>query len=186
MKENYTDGVILIRPWNKNDIPHLFEAVRESIEVLTPWLPWCHHEYNIDESQSWIDSRPTAWKTAEEYSFAIIDSKTNRILGGTGINRIDHLHDYANLGYWVRVSAQKKGVATRAAILAASFGFSELNLERIEILAAAGNSASQKVALKTGATREGLLRHRHKIRNTYQDAVLFSLIKSEFLRDHPV
>ncbi len=185
MRYSYADEKISIRPWCEHDISHLFEAVSESIEVISPWLPWCHSDYEIEESQSWIHARPMAWEKAEEYSFVILDSKTDRLLGGTGINQVNHLHNYANLGYWVRVSAQGNGVATRAAILVAGFGFRELNLERIEILAAAGNSASRKVATKTGGLCEGLLRRRLKIGESYQDAVLFSLIKSEFMRDHP-
>ncbi len=53
-------------------------------------------------------------------------------------------------------------------------------LDRIEILAAVGNKRSQRVAQKLGASREGLLRNRLVIHGQAHDAVVFSLIGSEW------
>ena len=186
MNYSYSDGKICIRPWQESDVIGLFEAVHESIDSVSTWLPWCHPGYNIEESRSWILSRPEAWKTEEEYSFAVLDASSSLLLGGVGINQVNRMHNYANLGYWVRVTAQKGGVAARAATLTARFGFAELLFERIEILAAEGNIASQRVAEKLGGIREGLLKHRLKIRGRYHNAVVFSLIRSEFLATHPI
>ena len=69
--------------------------------------------------------------------------------------------------------------ATAAASLAAEFGFEELLLDRIEILAALGNKRSQRVAQKLGAHKEGILRNRLVIHGRAHDAVVFSLIGSE-------
>lgn len=184
MKHSYSDGIITIRPWLENDVDGLFEAVRESIDSISTWLPWCHPNYSIGESRSWIQTRPQSWETGEEYSFAVLDAESNRLLGGVGINQVNRIHNYANLGYWIRITAQKRGAAARAAVLAARFGFTGLHFERLEVLAAEKNIASQKVAAKAGAAREGLLKHRLKIGNQYHNAVIFSLIKSEFLDDH--
>jgi RimJ/RimL family protein N-acetyltransferase len=86
----------------------------------------------------------------------------------------------ANLGYWVRTAWTSRGVATAAASLAAEFGFEELLLDRIEILAALGNKPSQHVAQKLGAHKEGILRNRLVIHGRAHDAVVFSLIASEW------
>ena len=88
----------------------------------------------------------------------------------------------ANLGYWVRTNSVGRGVATSATRLAARFGFEELGLHRIEIVAAVENIASQRVAEKAGALREGLLRKRLLIRGESQDAVLFSLLPEDLAK----
>jgi RimJ/RimL family protein N-acetyltransferase len=85
----------------------------------------------------------------------------------------------ANLGYWVRTSATGHGVATTATRLAARFGFEELGMQRIEIVAALDNIPSQRVAEKSGAKREGVLRRRLLIRGESLDAVLFSLVPED-------
>ena len=98
---------------------------------------------------------------------------------GVGINFINRVHQFANLGYWVRTSAAGRGVATRATKLAARFGFAELGLNRIEIVAAVDNIASQRVAERAGAVREGILRHRLSINGVPHNAVLFSLVAGD-------
>ncbi len=71
-------------------------------------------------------------------------------------------------------------MATRAATLVADFGFAELGLHRIEILAATGNAPSQHVAARVGAVREGVARRRLHVNDTTHDAVVFSLIRDEW------
>jgi RimJ/RimL family protein N-acetyltransferase len=65
--------------------------------------------------------------------------------------------------------------------LTARFGLRVLGLQRIEILAAVGNKASQRVAEKAGAKKEGLLRKRLSIRGQAHDAVMYSLIASDLI-----
>jgi len=47
-------------------------------------------------------------------------------------------------------------------------------------LAATGNHASQRVAEKAGAVREGVLRKRLLVKGQTQDAVLYSLVAEDF------
>lgn len=96
-----------------------------------------------------------------------------------GLNFFNRVHQMANLGYWVRTSAAGRGIATQAARLVARFGFDQLGLHRIEILAAVDNIASQRVAEKVGAVREGVLRKRLLINSESRDAVMFSLLPED-------
>ena len=170
---------VLIRPYQPDDVPLLYEAVRESINELAPWLPWCHPDYALEESRGWIETRAEAWARGTEYDFAMIDPAHGRLLGGCGINTLNRANRFANLGYWVRTNRTRRGVATAAARCVAAFGFRELGLIRIEIVAATANTASQRVAEKLGATREGVLRNRILVRDQMHDAVMFSLIPSD-------
>ena len=171
-----TDGIIILRPYVENDVDSLFEAARESIPQMTPWMPWCHRDYSIQESRDWISSCTEKWKQDGEYNFAITNAETGRYLGGCGLNGIHSEPDIANLGYWVRTSATRKGVATATTLLLADFGINELKLKRIEIVVDVDNIASQRVAEKSGATREGILRNRVTQYGKPTDAVMYSLI----------
>jgi RimJ/RimL family protein N-acetyltransferase len=171
-----TDGLVAIRKYREGDAELLYEAVRESIAEVSVWLPWCHEGYSIEESRDFIATRNIRSQGDEWYSFAVLDAASGRFLGGVGINFINRIHQFANLGYWVRTSAAGHGVATRATKLAARFGFEELGLNRIEIVAAVNNLASQRVAERAGAVREGILRKRLSINGLPHDAVLFSLV----------
>jgi RimJ/RimL family protein N-acetyltransferase len=142
-------------------------------------MPWCHTDYSIEESRAWVESRAEAWKKGTQYDFVITDARDGSFLGGCGLNHIDHNNRIANLGYWVRTSRTKKGVASAAARLLAQFGLGKLKLNRIEIMAAVGNKASQRVAEKVGAKREGILRNRRVVRERVYDVVMFSLIPED-------
>ena len=83
----------------------------------------------------------------------------------------------ANLGYWVRVDAANRGTATAAVGLLRQWAFQHTDLERLEIVVALGNLASQRVAAKSGATREGTLRRRLLLHGRHHDAALFSLVR---------
>jgi RimJ/RimL family protein N-acetyltransferase len=181
MKIELIEGPILVRPYGKEDAGALYEAARESLPEVSQWLPWCHENYSIEESREFISSRAVASQGDEWYSFAIFEREGGSFLGGVGINFINRVHQMANLGYWVRTSAAGRGVATSATRLAARFGFEQLGLQRIEIVAAVDNIPSQRVAEKAGAVREGVLRSRLLIRGESQDAVLFSLVKEDLV-----
>ncbi len=179
MFEASTIDAVMIRPYKKEDAEDLYLAARESIYEVHPWLPWCHPDYSRKESEQWIARCDEAWKKGVEFHFVITHTATGRFLGGVGINQINITHRYANLGYWVRSSETGKGVTTAAAILAARFGFQKLNLGRIEILVARENKASLRVAEKTGARREGVLRNRLIVNDHVMDAVLYALIPED-------
>ena len=174
-----TDGDILVRPVRLDDAEALYEAVRESIPEVSPWLPWCHENYAIDETREFLSSRVNPNQTEEAYSFGIFDQTSQKFLGGVGINFINRVHQIANLGYWVRSSATGKGVASKATRLVAGFGFAELGLQRIEIIAAVSNIPSQRVAEKAGAVRECVARQRLLIHGERLDAVVFSLLPED-------
>jgi len=180
MMTELTDGRVLIRPYRAEDIGVMYEAVRESIAEVSLWLPWCHAGYTIEETEAFVMAREEAWKNDEAYAFGVFDAVTGNYLGGVGLNFINRIHQCANLGYWVRSSQTGRGVASAATRLAARFALEHLGFQRIEILAAVGNHASQRVAEKAGATREATLRKRLLVNGQPQDAVLYSLVAEDF------
>ena len=170
---------LIVRPFREEDVSRLYEAVRESIAEVSPWLSWCHRDYSIEESREFIDSRVQAAESGDWYSFGVFAKDTERFLGGVGLNFINRVHRMGNLGYWVRTSDTGRGIATEAARSMARFAFEQVGLHRVEILAAITNIPSQRVAAKTGAVREGILRKRLLIGGVSQDAMLFSLIPED-------
>ncbi|MFN8009243.1 MAG: GNAT family N-acetyltransferase [Terriglobia bacterium] len=176
MRTELFDGTLQIRRYETADIPLLFEAARESVPEASRWLPWLHAGYSMEESLEWVNDSRKQWEIGQEYSFAIIDPMTHLFMGGVGLNQINAMHRIANLGYWVRSSCTGRGVATAATRLVSQFGFQDLKLQRLEILVEVGNVASQRVAEKAGAHREGILRKRFCIHGNPADAIVYSLV----------
>ena len=111
-----------------------------------------------------MNARQGIWQAGAEFCFAIFD-RAGRLVGGCAINQIEPNTLRGNLGYWVRTSATGRGYGSTAARCVARFGLLTLGLQRLEIVAAMGNVGSQHAAIKAGATREGILRNRIRIRD---------------------
>jgi len=179
MQSTFSSGGIGIRRYVGEDVDALYAASRESVRELSAWMPWCSEQYARSDSESFVKSREESWDAGEHYSFVIYDTASGQFLGGAGLNFINRVHRFANLGYWVRTTRTRRGVATVAARLAARFGVAELGFNRIEIVIAAGHVASQRVAKKVGAHCEGVLRKRLVLHEQIHDAVMFSLVAED-------
>ncbi len=175
-----TDGTVTLRQMQMSDSPIIFEAVLKSLSDLNPWMSWAHAGYSEEENRKWLESQPKGWDEGTDYTFAITDASDGSFIGNSGLTHINPAYRLANLGYWVRSDRRGQGFAWRAARLVARFGFEQLHLIRAEIVVATGNNASQRVAEKAGARREGILRNRMVVRETVYDAVMHSLIPLDF------
>lgn len=173
---------IVLRPFRLDDAAAICQAVRDSIGELGQWLSWCHPDYALQDTTAFLAARADAFQNDGEYAFAIVERSGGGFLGACGLNQFDRSASRANLGYWLRTSATGRGYATQAVQLVARWAFGSLGLERIEIVAARGNSASQRVAERAGAVREGIARRRLRVHDVQHDAVVFSLIPGDLER----
>jgi len=169
---------ILLRPWRPGDTDALYEAARESIASVSPWLPWLQESYRREDSAQWIAESSAGRARGDAHIFGIFDDQ-GRPLGDIGLNRIDTKRGNANLGYWVRTSAQGQGVATRAARAIAAFGFEALGLVRIEIVVAVDNTPSRRTAERLGAHFDGISPNRILLHGEAVPAAVYSLLPPE-------
>ena len=139
-------------------------------------MPWCHSGYSSNEARAWVTRQVAAFAAGTQYEFLIV-SGDGRMLGGCGLNEIERANRRANLGYWVRSSAVRRGVAADAIRRLADWAFRNTDLNRLELIVAAGNTASLAAARSAGAVREGLLRSRLVLHGRVHDAVVFSFVR---------
>lgn len=168
---------LLIRRYRLDDDDDLFAAARASVEEVYQFLPWCHPDYTMRDAHEWLAQVIPSWEIGS-YCFAVFDRNSGAFLGGVGLNPLDE-HPIANLGYWMRTDATRRGVATEATIGLARFGFEHVGLRRIEIVMSVRNTASRRVAEKAGGKLEGTLRNRLWLHGEGHDAYCFSLVPGE-------
>ncbi len=172
---------LCIRPFRKADAPAFAAAVRESVSTVGPWMPWCHEAYSIDEAESWFAQCKFNLESGFAYDLGIFGSDERTLLGSIGINQINPEHKIGNIGYWVRQTRQRQGIATKAVRIIADFGFRQLKLTRLEIVVVQGNHASRRVAEKAGATFECIARNRLILHDRPHPAAVYSLIPEDDL-----
>jgi ribosomal-protein-alanine N-acetyltransferase len=79
----------------------------------------------------------------------------------------------AHIGYWIDQDCANRGYTTRAVKTLTHFAFSHLQLHRIEINLRPENSASRKVAEKSGYIFEGLRPRYLHIAGDWRDHLTF-------------
>lgn len=171
---------IAIRPYCLEDSSPLLEAALESVHEVSPWLEWCHHGLTLDAVRSWVQGQIEARQAETEFEF-VIEGCHGEYLGGVGLNSIMPGQFVANLSYWVRTSAARRGIAVEAVRLLADWAFTHTKLNRLEIVVALGNYASERVAEKAGAIREGIQPGRLLLHGKQVDAVVFALTRRLWL-----
>ena len=172
------DEDLLLRPFRFSDSTQLYEAVRESLKELQPWMSWATDSYSEMTAREYITIARARWEEHTFYAFAI--TRGEEMLGACTLSSIHPIYHFCNLGYWVRTPHHGQGIAGRAAKLAARFAFEHLGLIRVEIVVAVGNQASLRVAEKIGAHDEGLLLNRMVVGKSVYDAHMYSLLPSDF------
>ena len=169
-----TDGVISLRSPVDADAQALCAAVLASSPELAPFMPWATAAFDEAAALSWIRGEIDP----DEIRYVIV-GEDGEVAGGCGLNQFNEVNHSANLGYWLRTDRTGRGWATRATVLLARHGLTQLGLERVEILMAVENEASRRVAERAGAMFEGTLRQRLLLHGVYHDAHLYSLIRTD-------
>jgi RimJ/RimL family protein N-acetyltransferase len=170
--------MIHIQPYAAGDAESLYEAAAESVNELEPWMPWCHRGYALGDARAWVARQIESFGARSEFDFFILDDDGG-FVGGVGLNQFDAANQRANLGYWVRTSKTRRGYATAAVRQLVRWAAENTELQRLEVVVAARNAASLRVAQKAGAAREGILRHRLKLHGIFHDAVMHAFVRGE-------
>ncbi|MBB6609435.1 GNAT family N-acetyltransferase [Pontibacter sp. Tf4] len=101
------------------------------------------------------------------------------LIGACGLNNIEREHRKGEIGFWLLPEHWGKGYIPEAAKAILNYGFTNLNLHRIEALVEGGNDQSAKVLQKLGFTYEGCLRDREIKHGKFIDLAYYSLLATD-------
>jgi RimJ/RimL family protein N-acetyltransferase len=133
---------------------------REVLELgLDPdvrlWNPHCRI---TDEASAIQDCLTGAdWSDGSHATFSIIHRDTGRYAGNIALHGIDPDTAQANIGYRVARWARGQGLATHALDTVATWALTQRAVRRIQLTHAVENTASCRVAHKSGFRLEQLL-----------------------------
>jgi RimJ/RimL family protein N-acetyltransferase len=92
----------------------------------------------------------------------VSDAATGTLLGSVALYEVDPVQRDAEMAYWIAPHARGRGIAVRAVEAVLGWGFTDLELRRVQLYHAVENTASGRVAEKAGFTCEGRLRSSHR------------------------
>jgi RimJ/RimL family protein N-acetyltransferase len=174
-----SDGIVLLRPWTDKDEAAVAAACADP--EIVRWIDDVPAPYTRADARAYIAASRRGWKDSSLWAFAVTDAVTGEVIGSCGVGWQDQAHAVAEIGYWVRVEARGRSVATRAVRLVSRWSIEECGVQRLQLRADENNTASQRVAERAGFTREGVQRSIRYSRRQHRrvDFVVYSLLPGD-------
>ena len=170
-----------LRHLQQSDAEALF-AIKSNLEVTGQYGQEPHQ--TIDDTLDWIQRIQASYERQEDLVWALTFKGEDTLIGAATLWNIDPGFHCAELGYELHPAYGKKGLMTEAVSTILTFGFTELELHRIEANPLAKNIASKNLLHKLGFMYEGNLRQRHFFRGHFEDQLYYGLLKDEWLRSN--
>lgn len=167
---------LLLNPLDATDTRDLWTAVESSRPQLEPWLPWVPFNVDLDSSGRYAEASASDWDAARATRFSIRERESRRLLGVIGLESLSHLHESAELGYWLRTDTWGKGLMTEAGRAVLDWTFGTVNAHRVRVAAATDNHASLSVIGRLGFRFEGIARQAERCHGRWLDHAVFALL----------
>ncbi len=141
--------------------PMMSLAIAETFGALNLWMPWAQQVPSVEEAEATMRRAQADFILRKDlvYQFYDREPEGRRLLGGTGLHRIDWAARRFEIGYWVRASAEGKGYVSEAVNGLAGMAFAQLQARRVEIRMDENNARSRAVAERCGFELEAVLKN---------------------------
>jgi [ribosomal protein S5]-alanine N-acetyltransferase len=138
------------------------------------------HPYQKADALSFIEFATKGYMEGREMHLGIRLVESNALIGVLGLKNISAKNKKAEVGYWIGKDFWKKGYGGEAVSTIVEYGFSKLQLHRLEASTFTFNEASVKILEKIGFLREGISRDNVFHKEDFVDNIFFGLLKSEY------
>lgn len=156
----------------------LYKAIDNNRAHLSAFLPWVGNMQTVNDVENYLRSCEKLYDAKNEVSFIIFFN--DEAVGRIGLHYIHQQNKTAAIGYWLSKSAEGNGIISTSCKAIINYGFTVLQLHRIEIKAAVKNNRSRAIPVRLGFTQEGILRQAELVNNEFLDLALYSLLQHEW------
>jgi RimJ/RimL family protein N-acetyltransferase len=137
------------------------------------WTAALPDPYTRADAEAWVREIAPS-ERAEGRGLPCVVESDGELVGSADLHRHHRRgNTEVEVGYWTAPWARRRGYASEAAVALTEWAFAH-GAERVRLLTAIGNAASQGVARRAGFTREGIRRGGiTKLDGSQQDAAVF-------------
>lgn len=167
---------LVLRPFGQDDAPLVqqFAGDREVADT-TLNIP---HPYPDGAAASWIATHEPRFLAGEDVVFAVCTG-ADGLVGAIGLH-LSLAHRRAELGYWIGRGFWNRGYATEASLAMLWYGFSFLDLNRIQATHFSRNPASGRVMRKIGMRHEGISAQLVLRWDRFEDVERYAILRQDY------
>lgn len=163
---------LVLRPITWSDCQVLWELAQDnSAELFAMYGP---------QQLNWYQQAVTEQKQGNTVAFCI--EWQGKLIGTTRFGDFNRIVPAAEIGWtWLDKSVHGKGINKQMKYLMLNHAFTEWQLARVQIKAAAQNIRSQRAIEKLGAVKEGVLRNHRRLANgQLDDTIMYSITPNDW------
>ena len=174
-------GRIYLRPPRQKDWRAWAKLRSESRDFLTRWEPtWPYDALTRGAFRRRVAAYTQEMRQGGSYSFLIFARANDRLIGGVTLSNIRRgVAQSASLGYWIGADHARQGYMSEALTAVLDFSFGHLGVHRVEAACLPNNTASRALLNKIGFSEEGYARQYLRINGSWQDHVLFAILRDD-------
>jgi RimJ/RimL family protein N-acetyltransferase len=165
---------VYLRIIEESDIPTTSKWINDyEISDIMGYLP----VKSLAEQLNWFKSN---LGNNSKYIFAIC-TNNNEHIGNIGLGNIDYVNRHCMFNIFISNGVNRsKGIGTQSTQLLLEFAFNRLNMNKVYLRTSERFIEANKMYLKLGFKKEGVLREHYYTNGKYEDKIMYSLLKSEF------
>lgn len=172
---------LLLRPLLHQDLATICEYMQDvDIYHNTLLIPY---PYRQEDAESFLAMVYEQYTRASDYVFAMVAITDSRFIGVISLHLLPHAK--GEVGYWLGKPHWNQGYMTEALQRVIEFGFTDLDLQRVQATHFTRNPASGRVMQKAKMTYEGTLRHWYHKDGEPLDVCMYSVLRGEYLSNTP-
>ncbi|GGD12640.1 N-acetyltransferase [Pontibacillus salipaludis] len=168
---------LLLRKITLEDVDDMYHYV--SNEEVTKYVTWEAHK-SISDTKEFIEYALTQYENKDLSPWGIEYKESGKFIGTIDFVYWEVNHNVAEIGYALSKDYWGKGISTEAVKEVIMFGFTCMDLVRIQARCLKENRGSERVMEKAGMSFEGILRKSMLVKGKYQDLKMYSILKEEF------
>lgn len=172
-----TTNRLFLRQIQPEDAEALFATFSDE-ETMKYYGLEPHH--SLEDSRQLIQRQHHWYAQREGMRWGITLKGEDIVVGSCGFHHFGSDFRYAEIGYELNRVYWRRGIMFEAVSAILTYGFTELELHRIEATIDIANEASKGLLLKLGFTYEGNLRERYFFRDRFEDEHYFGLLRHQW------
>lgn len=145
---------LLLRRFRETDLMHVFAGLSDPLVTKYYGV----HYHTLEAAKEQMNFFSDLLTTDLGIWWAICSPGDNHFYGAGGLNNLCGQHQKAEIGFWLLRQYWQQGLMSEAMLLICNYGFSILQLHRLEALVETENTKSKKLLAKLGFEQEGTLR----------------------------
>ena len=168
---------LLLRPIRESDADALFAIFSDArVSRYLSHPAWT----DISSAHALVERTMTAVNTDKYVYFGIERAVDGKLIGECSLFNLMPQSRRAEVGYTLAHEAWGKGYINEALVALLEFGFTQLDLNRVEADIDPRNVASARTLDRLGFQREGLLRQRWIVGDEVSDTAIYGLLAHEW------